>query len=324
MNRICGWWASVLSRALEKNEREVVTGDLFESGESGSRALRGVVGLVARRQAEIWSDWRPWLTLACVLFPLGVLLSIVSGGIEGISSVYGWLYFHNWDWRLLQNRAFWYILGQSLQSLFGGYLRIACLSWSAGFLLGRKIRCLRTGILGFLFCLMLALGVLKGAPAYWAFQFHEMEQWRQVARVPALRLPVAAQRNPVADWVPYRTILPLAIVAMFVALPTLLGVRYGKAGTMRPRMARFAVPVASLALAGTILEVPGIISLVLLKVGIPPGTWHGDPPFMHLVIGLLMALTYWPLAYLLVRIVQGLGERLVEFWAWRGVGSQPQ
>ncbi len=324
MNRTCWWFADLLSRALEKSEREAVNGDLAESRESGARALRDVVGLVARRQAETWNNWRPWLTLACVLFPIGVLLSIVSGGIEGISSVYGWLYFHNWDWRLLQNRAFWYILGQSLQSLFGGYLRIACLSWSAGFLLGRKVRCLRTGILGFLFCLMLTLGVLKGAPAYWAFQFHEIQQWRQLARVPALRHPVAAPHNPVADWVPYRTILPLAIVAMFVALPALLGVRHGKAGTMRPEMARFAVPAAFLALAGAVLEIPGIIVLVLQTLGVPPWTWRGGPPFVHLVIGLLMAVTYWPLAYLLVRIVQGLRERLVEFWAWRGARSQSQ
>jgi hypothetical protein len=322
MNRTCWWFADVLSRALESTEGEAVRGDLAESRESGPRAFYGVAGLVARRQAAIWSDWRPWVTLACVLFPIGVLLSIVSGGIEGASSTYGWLYFHNWAWRLLQNRAFWYILGQSLQSLFSGYLRIACLSWSVGFLLGRKVRCLRTGILGILFCLMLTLGVLKGAPSYWAFQFHEIQQWRQLARVPALPHPVAAQHNPVADWVPYRTIFPLVIVATFVALPALLGVRHGKAGTMRPKMARFAIPAAFLALAGTILEIPGIIVLVLHTLGVPPGTWRGGPPFVHVVIGLLMVVVYWPLAYLLVRIVQGLRERRVKFWAWRAAQSQ--
>ena len=305
MNRICWWLGDLLSLTLEETQREAVRGDMAESRESGVQALRELVGLVARRQAEIWSDWRPWLTLAWVLFPIGALLSIVSGAIEGASSTYGWLYFHNWDWRLLEYRGFWYILGQSLRSLFGGYVRIACLSWSAGFLLGRKIRCFKSGALGVLFCLMLLLGVLKGAPAYWAFELHEIQRWLRLPRVPA-------QQHPVAASAVYQTILPLIIVVIIVALPALFGMQHGRARTMRPGIATFAIPAAIAALAGTVLQVPGIIVLVLLKMGIPPGTWRGGPPLVHFAIAGLMLVTYWPLAYLLVKIVQGLRERFVE------------
>ena len=306
MNRICWRLEDLLSRALEETEREAVCGDMAESRESGVQALRELVGLVARRQAEIWNDWRPWLTLACVLLPIGVLLSIVSGGIEGGSSTYAWLYFHNWDWRLLQYRGFWYVLGQSLRSLSGGYLRIACLSWSAGFLLGRKVRCLRTGNLGFLFCLMLAFGFLKGAPAYWAFLSHGIRHLLQLPQVPA-------QHNPVSASALYRTILPLMAVTTFVALPAILGMRHAQARTMRPGMARFAVPAAFLALADTILQAPGVIVLVLLKLGAPPGAWQGGPHFAHLVIVLLGVSAYWPLAYVFANIVKSFRERLAGF-----------
>lgn len=68
----------LLSRLLEADEREAVRGDLTESGASGGRALRDVVGLVVRRQAALWMDWRPWLALVGVVVPLGLLLSHVS------------------------------------------------------------------------------------------------------------------------------------------------------------------------------------------------------------------------------------------------------
>jgi len=55
---------------LESGEREAVRGDLAESGETGSQALRHVVGLVIRRQLSIWTDWRPWLTLVGLVVPL--------------------------------------------------------------------------------------------------------------------------------------------------------------------------------------------------------------------------------------------------------------
>jgi hypothetical protein len=63
MNRICWWLVKALSETLEPGEREAVHGDFAESGETGAQALRGIAGLVVRRQAELWKEWRPWLTL---------------------------------------------------------------------------------------------------------------------------------------------------------------------------------------------------------------------------------------------------------------------
>jgi hypothetical protein len=46
---------------LDSDERLAVRGDLEESGETGLQAVWDVLGLVVRRQAALWKDWRPWL-----------------------------------------------------------------------------------------------------------------------------------------------------------------------------------------------------------------------------------------------------------------------
>jgi len=54
------WWlVDKLSSVLEANERDAVRGDFAESGATGGQALRDMAGLVARRQAALWMDWRP-------------------------------------------------------------------------------------------------------------------------------------------------------------------------------------------------------------------------------------------------------------------------
>ena len=78
MTRICWWLVDLVSRMLEPDERDAVRGDFTESGENGVQALGDVVGLVVRRQAALWNDWRPWAVLGGLIIPLGMLLSIVS------------------------------------------------------------------------------------------------------------------------------------------------------------------------------------------------------------------------------------------------------
>jgi len=63
MKRVSRWMAEWLLLALEPAEREVVRGDLAESGETASQALSEVAGLVLRRQTAMWTDWRPWAAL---------------------------------------------------------------------------------------------------------------------------------------------------------------------------------------------------------------------------------------------------------------------
>jgi hypothetical protein len=50
---------NVVSHALEPDEQAAVLGDLAESGETGHRALAGLLGLAIRRQTAFWKDWKP-------------------------------------------------------------------------------------------------------------------------------------------------------------------------------------------------------------------------------------------------------------------------
>jgi hypothetical protein len=72
MCAMTGWhWSMVEAAAqfLERDEREAVLGDLAESGESASRALRDVIGLAIRRNLLLWRNWRPWLAAFGLALP---------------------------------------------------------------------------------------------------------------------------------------------------------------------------------------------------------------------------------------------------------------
>jgi hypothetical protein len=71
-----GWWSlSVVAHALEPAERDVVLGDLAESGEGVGAAMRNLLGLIVRRQIGLWLFWRPWLALFGVSCLAGLSLS---------------------------------------------------------------------------------------------------------------------------------------------------------------------------------------------------------------------------------------------------------
>jgi hypothetical protein len=70
-----GWsLVDLLSHVLESNEREAVKGDLIEAGENSWEAFFDVLGLVVRRQAEPWRNWRPWLASFGLALPSSFLL----------------------------------------------------------------------------------------------------------------------------------------------------------------------------------------------------------------------------------------------------------
>ncbi len=94
MSDLSWWFADHISLLLEPDERKAVRGDLTESGESGWQAFAALTGLVARRQAEFWRDWRPWMALAIVT-PLGLRLTRESVRWAHTSAIYLWMYADN-------------------------------------------------------------------------------------------------------------------------------------------------------------------------------------------------------------------------------------
>lgn len=91
MSEITWRMAELLARALEPVEREAVLGDLLESGDGGAKAVLAIAGLLARRQAEVWRDWRPWLALFGLAVPVGLLLFDFSRTLAGTYHLYAWI-----------------------------------------------------------------------------------------------------------------------------------------------------------------------------------------------------------------------------------------
>jgi hypothetical protein len=75
---------ALLANLLATDEREAVLGDLAEAGESGMRATVAVFGLVVRRQAALWLDWRPWLTLVGFVIPAALALHLIARWDAGL------------------------------------------------------------------------------------------------------------------------------------------------------------------------------------------------------------------------------------------------
>lgn len=84
MKRICWQLAKFALHLVEAAERIAVEGDLREAGANGLDALRDVLGLVVRRQAGLWQNWRPWLALIGVAGLTAVFLSesLVHLGVD--------------------------------------------------------------------------------------------------------------------------------------------------------------------------------------------------------------------------------------------------
>ena len=123
------------SLLLDSAERDAVCGDLTESEESGSRALREVLSLVVRRRAACLRGWRPWLTIVGLTVPLSVLVSLQSRRTADGTAIYLWLYVNNWDWTIIHNSGFWRDWPSALQAFSchtsrsrAGHGRPAC--WS--------------------------------------------------------------------------------------------------------------------------------------------------------------------------------------------------
>jgi len=126
-------WALIhyASRLLKPDEREAVLGDLLEAGDSAWQGFLGVLGLVFRREALLWKNWRPWLAGFGVAFPSSFLLM-------GASLSVSWSYMRLLCPELLQ-QALLTRPSATLVLLCQGLLLIGW-SWTGGFVVGSLSR----------------------------------------------------------------------------------------------------------------------------------------------------------------------------------------
>lgn len=203
MTLICRWLVDMLCRLLEPNERDAVSGDIAESHETDGQALWGVLGLVARRQAALWKRWRPWLVLACLVIPLGLILGLVARRTADGSAVYIWLYANNWNWADIGNAAFRQDFAHYAATIFLVYFTLFCWSWGSGLALGSLSR-----------SSLPINGVLFGFVVLFRGFFRPSD--------------FVGSNPPVFASAFYRVTLPLLVQALLVLTPALFGMLRGR------------------------------------------------------------------------------------------------
>jgi hypothetical protein len=121
----------LVSRLLQPEEREVVRGDLLESGESAWQSLLAVVGLVIRREAALWRNWRPWLAAFGLALPSSFLLMGFSLSVSrAYQQLVGGPILH----------ATGVTVGPGFALFLCNVLLLAAWSWTGGFVVGSVSR----------------------------------------------------------------------------------------------------------------------------------------------------------------------------------------
>jgi hypothetical protein len=279
---VASWLADLLTELLDADERQIVRGDIAESGVSGSPVVRDVFGLVIRRQVDEWSHWRPWITLAVLILPLAMILSIVSGRTAGMSSVYLWMYANNWHWSDVRILGFWQVLRESAFLVVISQLTLACWAWTGGFLLGALSRkMVQTNSL--MLSLMLLLGAAVGAPLYETFYWQYLHRSFGMPSFPDPNAPVFALAF-------YRQAFPVIVQAISVVIPAVWGMRSGAVMAKFPSLLRVVLWTAAVA-SLTVMLVQNPDLWILLRVPVRLGflqSWQWQ-------IGQMTV--YWPVAY---------------------------
>jgi len=281
------------ARFLDCDEREAVLGDLAESGRSELHNFCDVAGLVLRRQAVEWKDWRPWLIVPLLILPLGLFLSVVSRFTAQQTSVYLWLYANNPNWDLLHNRGFWYELGNATLLVFAVYLKLACWAWAAGFVIGSTTRKMwgsgSFALIGTLFASMVCASIYL--PRYL--------EWVLRGRFPQNLPP---HEDPVSQVFFYSSLLPIIVQLFIVAVPAISAMRHGH--ERFPSAFRYSVVLLSLLVVADMLLHNSILWIKLC------GAYSMAPGMSVLHPGILSLAAYWPAAYLLLKNTRRQRRRL--------------
>lgn len=286
ITRLCWWLAEVLCRTLQPDEREAVLGDLAERGELGMQALRDVLGLVIRRQAAMWTDWRPWLTLVAVIVPLAMLLSLASRQVADESAVYTWLYVNNWKRTILGNAGFWFVAAESAGFLLTAYFKLVCWAWTAGLVLGFISRRMQLRMNGVLLCLTLLFAEFVAAPRYLAYWRNAFSLYpRRSVHVPPFHAPTFAQTFY------HQALFPVLVQAVLVAVPAMWAMLEGaKAEKLDPTLRTALWTLAVLTVAAILTQTPGLG--FFLWAFSSSKSWHSWQILLPRVV------VYWPVAYI--------------------------
>jgi len=279
-----GWrLADLVSHALDPHERDAVRGDLSECRVNGWRAFHEVLGLVCRRQAALWADWRPWLALVVVVLPLGTLLSHASRSWADNSVLDISLYARIWEWSYLTYPGWRRELFRAVWSTVLGAAALSVWSWTCGYMLASISR--RT--------------VWVAAIAFGLVVFFATIGTSTLARI----------RHDEFSGHFYGVVLPRLFRTAFVMVPLFWGIRSRRKGLIRPSMLFIGAAVVIIL---TVLKSPGLQSSLIWGRGLygdagPDRTFgtSDDPRPSWPVVVIL-----WPTAYILATAMPNRQRRV--------------
>jgi hypothetical protein len=130
-SRISSRLFNLVSQLLEGDEREAVQGDLLEGGETAWQSLLAVLGLVIRREAALWSNWRPWLAAFGLALPSSFLLMGFSLSVSRAYQQFVGVTVHH---------ATGLSVGPGFALFLCNVLLLAAWSWTGGFVVGSVSR----------------------------------------------------------------------------------------------------------------------------------------------------------------------------------------
>ncbi len=133
MSRIRSAVVHLLLRTLNPAERDVVEGDLKELRVPQTRAVRELLGLVARRQIAAWLGWRPWAGVVFIVVPLGMVLSLVSRQWAHGTAMSAWFYVDNWTPEYLRSPGARSDLLHATTEFLARGVALMLWAWTVGF-----------------------------------------------------------------------------------------------------------------------------------------------------------------------------------------------
>ena len=235
----------VVLGALDKDEREVVCGDLLEARESPTASVFQVLSLIIKRQMVHWAEWQPWLVLAAVAFPLAVVLSQTARDFAGWSAVYSWMLINNTDVAMLRSPGFWSGVWESSWVIGKFAFVLFCCSWACGRLIAQLSRKARLSM-ALLFMLTSFFVIIVGIPSHArAFLLHSDNRY--------------FPNEAVFANVFYREWFPLMVNAITVLVPLLLGFAHGEPADRKSKALRVFLYCATALVIVGLIEQPWLL-----------------------------------------------------------------
>jgi hypothetical protein len=261
-----------LAEMLDPDEREAVLGDISESQQKNGKAIRELLGLIARREAALWRTPRPWLMLVAMVAPIAVALNLAAIRLAEGTAIYSYIYIDNWTWGQLASPGARADLVHLCVAYLFDYVSLAGFAWAAGLSIGRLSGRAVRGMSAWLYLSVVVVALVPRS--HW------------VGNASVFEAPF------------YQFVLPVIVGALCLVVPSLSGLHQGRRlSGQRPAAGMVMLVTAQVALVAR----AAASQYSALRIGtIPPGA----VPFLVLLGVVPFVALAWPVVYAAVIVAR--------------------